>query len=266
MLIDGRRIAQLREKKLRATSNLQITPKVVSIVIGDDEASHLYTKMKMEKAQSLGIDFEPRFFKEDSPYDEVINLIRDLNADVSVKGIMVQLPIPDQFLGGHDWKEVVNQIDRSKDIDGLKYPDSPFLPATALAVLSIIDEEGIEVSGKKVTVLGRSNLVGKPVAAELTKRGAEISVVHSKTKNPKEIVLDADIVISAVGKPYLVKKDWIKEGAVVIDVGTSPLDGKIVGDVEPEAAERASKMTPVPGGVGPMTVISLMENVLKSAN
>lgn len=264
-LIDGKKIAQIREQRLREIiPKLNFTPKVVSIVIGGDPASHLYTKMKKEKARSLGIDFEPKFFKEETPYEEVANLIKDLNEDKSVNGIMIQLPIPDLFLRGHDWREVIGEIKREKDIDGLNYPNSPYLPATAVGVLSILDEEGVKVKGKKVTVLGRSTLVGKPVADELIKRGADVSVVHSKTENPEGIVRSADIVISAVGKPYLVKKDWVKDNVVVIDVGISPYQGRIVGDIDPGVFEKASKITPVPGGVGPMTVISLMENAVRT--
>lgn len=266
-LIDGKKLAQNREVSLkRKSAQLKVKPKVITIVIGDDPASLLYTKMKKQKARDLGIDFEPKQFNIHTAYLRVIEFIRDLNNDESVNGIMVQLPIPDEFLKGHNWKEVISEIKTEKDVDGLKYPDSKFLPATAVAVLSIFDDEDIKVKGKNVVVLGRSTIVGKPVAEELTKRGANVNVVHSQTPNPKEVVSGGDIVISAVGKPYLVKKDWIKSGAVVIDVGTAPFKGKIVGDIEPSAYAKASKITPVPGGVGPMTVISLMENVIKSVS
>ena len=269
-LIDGKTLAKLREQRLKTEiSSLGLTPKVVSIVIGEDAPSLLYTKMKQKKAADVGIDFEPKYFSQETSFDGVVNFIRKLNEDPSINGVMIQLPIPEEFLKGKDWREVLAEITIEKDVDGLRYPDSNFLPATARAVLSILDDEIIEVKNKKVTVLGRSNLVGKPVADELLKRGAKVSVVHSQTPNPKEITLEGDIVISAVGKRYLVTGDWIKEGAVVIDVGTSedPESGKIVGDVDFEKAKlRASKITPVPGGVGPMTVISLMENVIESCH
>ncbi|MEK7617342.1 MAG: bifunctional 5,10-methylenetetrahydrofolate dehydrogenase/5,10-methenyltetrahydrofolate cyclohydrolase [Patescibacteria group bacterium] len=268
-LIDGKVLAKVREEELKLEiSSLGYTPKVASIVIGSDAPSLLYTKMKQKKATDVGINFEPKYFSSDTPYNELVNFIRKLNEDLEVNGIMIQLPIPDEFLKGKDWREILAEIKIEKDVDGLRYPDSKFLPATARAVLSILDDEKIEVKNKKVIVLGRSNLVGKPVADELINRGANVSVVHSQTPNPKEITLAADIIISAVGKPHLVKGDWIKNGTVVIDVGTSEdkETGKIVGDVDFEEAKlRASKITPVPGGVGPMTVISLMENVLESA-
>ncbi len=268
-LIDGKTLSKAREEILKKkVLDLSFTPKVISIVIGKDAPSLLYTKMKQKKAADVGINFEPKYFSSDTKFDEVVNFIRKLNDDPSVNGVMIQLPIPEEFLKGKDWRKILSEINVEKDIDGLRYQDSKFLPATARAVLSILDDEKIEVSGKKVTVFGRSNLVGKPVADELIKKGAEVSVVHSQTPNPKEISLEGDIVISAVGKPYLVKGDWIKQGAVVIDVGTSKdrESGKIVGDVDFEQAKlRASKITPVPGGVGPMTVISLMENVVESA-
>lgn len=267
-LIDGKSLSKVREEKLKIeVAKLGFTPKVASIVIGENTPSLLYTKMKQKKAEEIGIDFEPKYFATDTPISEVVNFIRKLNEDSLVAGVMIQLPIPEEFLRGKDWREVLAEIKIEKDIDGLRYPQSKFLPATARAVLSILDDEKIEVSGKKVTVLGRSNLVGKPVADELIKRGADVAVVHSQTPNPKEITLEGEIVISAVGKAYLVKGDWIKEGAVVIDVGTSQNEegGKIVGDVDfLKAKRRASKITPVPGGVGPMTVISLMENVVES--
>lgn len=268
-LIDGKSLAKIREEKLKTeVSLLNFKPKVISIVIGEDAPSLLYTKMKQKKAADVGIDFEPKYFSSDTAYDEVVNFIRKLNEDSTVNGIMIQLPIPDEFLRGRDWKEILAEIKIEKDVDGLEYPDSKFLPATARAVLSILDDEKIEVRDKKITVLGRSNLVGKPVADELSKKGAQVTVVHSQTPNPKEATQEGDIVISAVGKPYLIKSDWIKDGAVVIDVGTSedPVSGKIVGDVDFEQAKlKAAKITPVPGGVGPMTVISLMENVVESA-
>lgn len=268
-LIDGKTISKVREEKVKKeVSSLNFSPKVISIVIGEDAPSLLYTKMKQKKASNVGIDFEPKYFSQDTPIEEVVNFIRKLNENPSINGIMIQLPIPEGFLKGKDWREILSEIKIEKDVDGLRYPDSKFLPATARAVLSILDDEKIDVRNKKVIVLGRSNLVGKPVADELLKRGADINVVHSQTPNPKELTLKGDIVISAVGKPFLVKGDWIKEGAVVIDVGTSEDEdtGKIVGDIDFEQAKlRASKITPVPRGVGPMTVISLMENVVESA-
>ncbi len=269
LLIDGKVLSKVREEKLKAeVEKLGFTPKVTSIVIGEDAPSLLYTKMKQKKAADVGIDFEPKYFSTDTQISEVVNFIRKLNEDPSIVGVMIQLPIPELFLKGKDWREVLAEIKIEKDIDGLRYPQSKFLPATARAVLSILDDEKIEVRNKKVTVLGRSNLVGKPVADELIKKGARVSIVHSQTPNPKEITLEGEIVISAVGKAYLVKGDWIRKGAVVIDVGTSQNEegGKIVGDVDfLKAKRRASKITPVPGGVGPMTVISLMENVVESA-
>ena len=220
--------------------------------------------MKKKKATDVGIDFEPKYFKENTPYEEVVGFIKELNKDPKTSGIMVQLPMPDSFLGGKHELELLNLIDKKKDIDGLT--ENPiFMPATAVAVISILDDEKVKIKGVSVTVLGRSLLVGKPVSDELIKRGGKVSVVHSKTENPKEVTLGADVVISAVGRPFLVKGDWIKKGAVVVDVGTSPFEGKIVGDVDFEKAkEVVSKITPVPGGVGPMTVISLMENVYKA--
>lgn len=261
-IIDGRALALEHEQKLKnELSKLDKRPKVVSILIGDDPASVLYTKIKQKKAADLGIDFEVLRFKIETKYTDLLDTIKQLNEDKIVNGIMVQLPIPDQFLAGHEWEEITKLINPGKDIDGLT-PNSPYLSATAKAVISILEDEQIEVRNKKVVIIGKSDLVGKPIARELTIMGAVITVVDRKTPNPAEVCSKADILISAAGSPYLVKKDWVKEGVVIVDVGTSELGGKIVGDIDPEVYQKAGTVTPSPGGVGPMTVISLMENIV----
>ncbi len=264
-IIDGRALAALHEEKLREKlKNLGKTPKVVSILIGDDPSSVLYTNIKQKKAAGLGIDFEPLKFSENDNFDEVAEKIRQLNEDGSVNGIMIQLPIPENFLKGHNWRGLPHLIDPQKDIDGLT-PNGPYLSATAKAVISMIKDEGIEIKGKEVAVIGKSDLVGKPIARELTVLGGKIHIIGRSTQNPEQIAKTADILISAAGSPHLVKENWVKRGAVVIDVGTSEVNGEILSDVDFEnVKEKASKITPPKGGVGPMTVISLMENVVQS--
>ncbi len=263
-IIDGRALALQHEEKLKEQlADLETKPKVVSILIGDDLSSVLYTNIKQKKAQELGIYFEPLKFNVDTNFDEVAQKIKQLNSDQSVNGVMIQLPIPEQFLKDHSWEELPHLIDPRKDIDGLTL-NGPYLSATAKAVMSILEDEKIEVKNKNIVVIGKSDLVGKPIARELTVLGGNVEIVDRLTQNPDEICREADILIAAAGAPYLVKKNWVKEGAVVIDVGTADLDGKVVGDVDPKVSEVAGKITPSPGGVGPMTVISLLENVVES--
>lgn len=261
-IIDGRKLAKTREEKLRKKLlKLNKRPKVVSIVVGNDPACLLYTKVKKTKALHLGIDFESIFLSEKSKYQELISLIKKLNGDKNVIGIMVQLPISENFLKGKSYLQPLEMIAPKKDVDGLT-SSKKFLPATALAVLSILKDEKIPIKGKNILVVGRSPLVGRPVAQKLKKMGGKVEVVHRQTKDPQRKANKADILISASGVPHLVKKTWVKKGAVVIDVGTTKLNGKIVGDVDFEGvSSKVSKITPVPGGVGPMTVISLMENI-----
>lgn len=270
-IIDGRKLAALRQEKLvEKIKKLSKTSKVVSILVGDDAPSVLYTNIKQKKAAEVGIDFQPIYFDLASPlvkWEAICQKIKELNNDESVDGIMVQLPLPESFLHGRDEKELLQLINPQKDVDGLNYAQkgTPFVPAAVKAVLSILDDENIEVQGRKVVVVGASDLVGKPVAAELEKLGADVTICNSKTMNLQGEVLQADILVSATGVPGLITGDMVKNGAVVIDVGAEKIDGKVVGDVDFQSVyPKASKITPVPGGVGPMTVISLMENVVEA--
>lgn len=273
-LINGKKLARKREEDLRErVKKLRRTPKVVSLLIGDDPPSILYTQMKQKKAEEVGIDFEPWYIEETKTYDEVVDLIRSLNVDPVVDGIMVQLPIPKKFLGTHKTRDLLQIINVRKDIDGLT-PYSPFYTAAVVAVMTIIEEERIKVTGKRCVVVGASELIGKPIAYELEKLGGEVKVLDKHTKDLKLETGEADILVSATGVVDLIKGDMVKEGVVIIDVGVMVIeeeeDGKkektVKGDVEFESvAPKASKITPVPGGVGPLTVISLMENVAKAA-
>lgn len=264
-IIDGRKLALAHEQKVKQKiAKLDVKLKVVSILIGDDPPSVLYTNMKQKKAQEVGIDFIPIKFPANSSFEAVADTIKKLNFDPSIAGIMVQLPLPNKFLPKEQTDKLLNLINPKKDIDGL-VDNSPFLPATVRGIFELLEDENIDLKGKKVVVLGRSKIVGKPTAEEAKKRGAYVDICHSKTENLKKHTLAADILIAAVGKPHLVTGDMVKVGVVVIDVGTQEVNGKLVGDVDfKNLAKKASKITPVPGGVGPMTVIALMENAADS--
>lgn len=265
-LIDGKKLAQIHQQRLLSELlKLSVKPKMVSILVGDDPASQLYTKMKQQKAQELGIEFSVIQFSEDTPFSDVNLSLVKLNQDPTVNGIMVQLPLPQKFLNGKEESALLNTISPQKDIDGLG-TDSPFLPAAVRAVLSILEDEQVEVGGKFVVVVGASGMVGKPLLRELKKMAALVSGCDDQTKNLAEITKRADILITATGIPSLITGEMVKSGTVVIDVGTTKLEnGKVVGDVDFESIQpKANKITPVPGGVGPMTVISLMENIVEA--
>lgn len=264
-IIDGKKLAFEHEQKLKnILSSLEVKPKVVSILIGEDAPSALYTSIKQKKAQELKIDFKPLKFSEDADFNEVAQAIKDLNGDYAINGIMVQLPLPEVFLGSYDTKELLELINPQKDIDGLT-DSSHYLPAAAKAVISILEDEGIKASDKNIVVVGKSDLVGKPVAGELIKMGGKVQIADSQTEDLSEFINQADIIVSAAGVPGLITGEMVKNGVVIIDVGTTKVDGKLKGDIDFDSVyPKASKITPVPGGVGPMTVISLMENVLEA--
>lgn len=263
-IIDGKKLAAIHQRRvMEKLQRLGMRPKVVSILVGDDPASLMYTKTKQKKASEMGIDFDYIRFPETEQFQNVAMAIVKLNQDPTINGIMAQLPLPKQFLGERSAVDLLGRIDPKKDVDGLT-ESSQFLPATARGVISILEDENVEIKGKFFAVLGKSKLVGAPIADELKKRGALVSVIDSKTQNTADITKRADVIISAVGRPNLISAGMIKGGVVVVDIGLTKLDnGRLVGDVDFETvAKKASKITPVPGGVGPMTVISLMENVM----
>lgn len=273
-IIDGRKIARKREALLKQkVTGLSVKPKVVSLLIGDDPASVLYTRMKQKKASEIGISFEFVQFSSDEDFSIVAYTIIKLNQDKTVHGIMIQLPLPASFLQGKMVDQLLTLIDFAKDVDGLT-GKGVFLPAAVLAVMVILDEERIDIQGKFAVVMGTSKLVGLPIAKELKKRGALVSSCNSKTANIRQIIEKADILVSATGKFGLVTGEMVKEGVVVIDVGTLVIEdqleqnptSKVIGDVDfASVYPKASKITPVPGGVGPVTVISLLENVVDCA-
>ena len=274
MIIDGKELARKTREKLKIEcDNLKkegILPKLAVIMVGDDKASQIYVKNKSKACQEIGIKFEEYFLGNDIKQEELIELIQKLNLDKSINGILLQSPIPKSL----DINEAFRIILPEKDVDGfnpinvgkLCLNQETFVSCTPYGIMKMFEEYDIDLTGKNVTILGRSNIVGKPLIQCFLNKNATVTVCHSKTKELKEHTKNADIVISAIGKAKFVTADMIKDGAVVIDVGINRDEsGKIVGDVDFEkVSSKASYITPVPGGVGPMTIAMLMNNVIKA--
>lgn len=274
-LIDGKELA----KKIRANLKTEvdklkqqgITPKLAVIMVGDDKASSVYVRNKSRACNEIGIEFEEFLKGQDTTQEELLSLIQKLNKREDVHGILLQSPIPQHL----DIREAFNLIDYKKDVDGfnpvnvgrLSIGEDAFISCTPHGVIRMLEEYNIPIEGKRAVIIGRSNIVGKPLIQCLLSKNATVTVCHSKTQNIGEITKEADILIAALGRPKFVKEDMVKPGAVVIDVGINRNDeGKLVGDVDFEnVSKKASYITPVPGGVGPMTIAMLMENVVKAA-
>ena len=242
---------------------------LVVIQIGDDEASNVYVKQKEKLAWEIGYKFVHKRYTSNVTNEEIIEYINELNNDDSIDGIIVQMPIPSHL----DTELIQNTISPLKDVDGLTFFNtgrlvhgSPALvPCTPKGIVELLDYYNIDIEGKKAVVVGRSILVGKPIAHMLLNRNATVTTCHSKTKDVSSYTKDADIVVVAVGKAGFLTGDMIKEGSIVIDVGISRIDGKLYGDVDFESCkDKVSYLTPVPGGVGPMTVYELMNNVYEA--
>ncbi|HBG81719.1 TPA: bifunctional methylenetetrahydrofolate dehydrogenase/methenyltetrahydrofolate cyclohydrolase [candidate division CPR2 bacterium] len=270
MILDGQKVAQVIYEKLKKELKwLASKPKLAVILVGENPASESYVKIKEETAKAIGIDFELFKFASDIDETEVISRIELLNNDTEVSGVLVQLPLPAHF----DETRVLQSISPKKDVDGLNALNlgkmlmglEALYPATALAVLEILDFYEIPIEGRHAVVIGKSNLVGKPVADMLLNRSATVTVCHERTEDLQFFCKRADILVSAVGKANLIGADMIKDGSVIIDVGVNKVGNKLVGDVDfKEGRKRASAITPVPGGVGPVTVVMLMKNVFQA--
>ncbi len=274
-IIDGKAIAaKMREKIKVETAELTaqgVVPGLAVVLVGEDPASRVYVSMKEKACAECGIFSEEHKLSADTSEKTLLELIAQLNADVRIDGILVQLPLPKHI----DEAKVLEAISPDKDADGfhpynvgrLATGNPLFQPCTPYGVMKMLEETNVDLKGKNVVVVGRSNIVGKPVALMCLAAHATVTICHSRTVDLPAKVAAADIVIAAVGIPEMIKGDWIKEGAVVIDVGVNRVGGKkLVGDVEFEAASlRASAITPVPGGVGPMTITMLIYNTLESA-
>ncbi|MBI2022890.1 bifunctional 5,10-methylenetetrahydrofolate dehydrogenase/5,10-methenyltetrahydrofolate cyclohydrolase [Candidatus Daviesbacteria bacterium] len=257
--INGKLIASKIKRQLREKlGKLKFTPKVVSFLIGDDPASLLYTEMKQKKAKDLGIDFQPLKYPSDADFEIVANKIKKLNGDPDILGIMIQLPLPKEFLKDHHKNELLNLIDPKKDIDGLNPTQSNFIPATARGVIRILEYLDLNYERNIFAVVGSEGEVGQAIVFELTNKGAVVIKVDKKLPETNlEDIKNADVVISATGVKNLIKPEDIKEEVVLIDVG--------LGDFNEECYKKARMYTPKSGGTGPMTVISLTENIIEAA-
>ena len=274
MIIDGKELARKTREKLKIEcDNLKkegILSKLAVIMVGDDKASQIYVKNKSKACQEIGIKFEEYFLGNDIKQEELIELIQKLNLDKSINGILLQSPIPKSL----DINEAFRTILPEKDVDGfnpinvgkLCLNQETFVSCTPYGIMKMFEEYNIDLTGKNVVILGRSNIVGKPLIHCCLNKNATVTSCNSKTLELARKVKEADILISAIGKAHFVTADMVKDDAVVIDVGINRLDnGKITGDVDfKNVKEKASYITPVPGGVGPMTIAMLMNNVIKA--
>ena len=274
-ILDGKAVSlKVKENvKVRAEElkKFGVEPTLAVILVGEDKASQTYVRAKEKACNEYGIKSVAHRLSENTTQEELLALINVLNLDDSIHGILVQLPLPKHI----DTNTILATIDPTKDVDGFHAVNvgklvsglDGFVPCTPLGVMEILKEYGIDVAGLNAVVIGRSNIVGKPMANLLLNASATVTTTHSKTKNLKEICKNADIIVAAIGKPFFLKADMVKEGAVVVDVGINRLDdGRLVGDVDfDEVAPKCSYITPVPGGVGPMTIAMLLNNTILAA-
>ncbi len=275
IIIDGKELSKkLKEQMKDRVAQMRqqgIVPKLVVVLVGNNSASEVYVRNKHKACGEVGIESEVIKMPEETTQQELLDVVRGLNEDRTVDGILVQLPLPSQI----NEKVVLRSILPEKDVDGfhpvnvglLSIGDDCYAPATPSGIIAMFKEYGIEIAGKHCVIIGRSNIVGKPMAALLLRHNATVTVCHSKTQNLGELTRQADIVIVATGHRHTLTADMVKEGAVVIDVGMNRNElGKLCGDVDfEEVKEKASFITPVPGGVGPMTITELLENTILAA-
>ena len=273
--INVKEIVKRKKEELKAEvdriKNLGVTPKLAVILASEDPASQIYVGKKRKMCEEMGILQEEYILDKNTSTEDIVDIVKKLNEDETVNGILVQLPLYKHI----EMDEVLDSISEKKDVDGF-HPltlgklfigeKETFIPCTPKGIITILDDIGTEYVGKHAVVIGRSRIVGKPISQILLKKGATVTICHSKTDDISKYSKMADILIVAVGKPHIVTKDMVKEGAIVVDVGINRVDGKILGDVDTdEAVEVAGKITPVPGGVGLTTVLSLLENVVQAA-
>lgn len=275
-IIDGKELAkkvrlELKDEVEKLKKDDNIHPKLAVIMVGSDPASQIYVRNKSKACDEIGIEFEEFLLDENTTQKELLDLIDRLNENEKVNGILLQSPIPKNL----DINEAFRRISPEKDVDGfnpvnvgkLTLGQKGFISCTPFGVIKMLEEYNIDIEGKNAVVLGRSNIVGKPMSQCLLNKNATVTICHSKTKNINDITKNADIIVAAIGKKEFLKGDMVKEGVVVIDVGINRgEDGKLKGDVDfDEVSKKASYITPVPGGVGPMTIAMLMTNVVKAA-
>jgi methylenetetrahydrofolate dehydrogenase (NADP+)/methenyltetrahydrofolate cyclohydrolase len=268
-LIDGKTLAaKVREEVAASVAELDHVG-VATVLVGDDPASHIYINLKQKAAAAAGIEAFDHRIPADTSQDDILALIAELNSDDAVDGLLVQLPLP-----GHiDEATIIDAIDPAKDIDGIHptnagrlYLGRPTLvPGTPLGVMRMLEEYEIPLSGANAVVIGRSGIVGKPMAQLLLAANATVTTCHSRTRDLARHTLEADILVAAVGQPHMVRADMVQPGSAVIDVGLTRTNDGLFGDVDPASAERAGYITPVPGGVGPMTIAMVLQNTVTAA-
>ncbi|MGG7164020.1 bifunctional 5,10-methylenetetrahydrofolate dehydrogenase/5,10-methenyltetrahydrofolate cyclohydrolase [Clostridium ihumii] len=272
--IDGKEIAKAHREEIKRNIEEKVAkgvrkPSMVAVLVGNDGGSISYMKNQQKLSESLGVKYTSIILEESITEEELLNEIKNLNEDKNVDGIILQLPLPKKF----NEKLITSSINYEKDIDGLTdvnigklyKGEKCFIPCTAKSVIEIIKSVENNIEGKKAVIIGRSNIVGKPAAQLLLNENATVTICHSRTKNLSEVCKDADILVSAIGRPAFVTKNFVKEGAIVIDVGTTMVEGKIKGDVlYDEVIDIASLVTPVPGGVGAMTTTMLIKNTCEA--
>lgn len=268
-ILDGKSLSAKVKDELKGNVNSYFqTPILAVVTIGDDAASEVYVKNKKKACEYVGMSFIHLDYASCVKEEVVIKKIKQLNKDKSINGIIVQLPIPDNF----NVSKIINTIDPAKDVDGLTNTQAGkliqnekcLIPCTPKGIMEIFKEYKIDLEGKHVVIVGRSNLVGKPLMLECLNKNATVTMCHSKTKDLKKYTKDADILVVAVGKKYLIDKTMVKKDSVIIDVGINRIDGKLYGDVNPNVEEVCGYLTPVPGGVGPMTVSMLLKNTFEA--
>jgi methylenetetrahydrofolate dehydrogenase (NADP+)/methenyltetrahydrofolate cyclohydrolase len=271
-ILDGKKIAEMRLEILKEEiEDSGLYPRLATVIVGADPASQMYIRMKHLACEKVGIGSVGMELDGDATTEQVLKAVVQLNTDADINGILMQLPLPKQV----DTVRVIASVSPDKDVDGfhplnlgLLFSGRPrFAPCTPKGIMTLLSEYSIEPAGSRAVVVGRSIDVGRPMSALLTNADATVTLCHSKTKNLAEEISRADILVSAIGKAHFITRDMIKPGAVVIDVGINQLDGKLVGDVDfAKVKDIASAITPVPGGVGPMTIATLMENTCRAAN
>ena len=268
--MDGRGLAEkVRAAVARDVAELARPVGLATVLVGDDPASAIYVRRKREACAEAGIESFHHELAADTAEEELLALVAELNADEAVTGILVQLPLPEQI----DDDRVIRAIDPIKDVDGFHPANAGFLlqgrptlpPATPSGVMELLHEYGVELGGAEALVIGRSNIVGKPVALLLLAENATVTLAHSRTRDLARLARGADIVVAAVGRAETVTAEMVKPGAAVVDVGINRVDGKVVGDVADDVREVAGLLTPVPGGVGPMTIAMLLRNTVQAA-
>ena len=274
-IIDGKAIAKqirqsIKEQTLAFKQEHGLAPGLSVILVGEDPASQVYVRNKERACTEVGIRSKVIRMDEQTSENELLKTIDELNNDKTVHGILVQLPLPNHI----DEDKIINAISPDKDVDGFHPIHSGMLmtgqpglePCTPKGIIRLIEETGQDIGGKNAVVIGRSNIVGKPVALMLLQRNATVTITHSKTKNLADIASQADILVVAIGRPHMIDSSYVKEGAIVIDVGTTRVNGALRGDVVfDDVSKKAGFLTPVPGGVGPMTITMLLENTLTAA-